>query len=66
MKTLNQFMGEAIELLPAEEINEDVLITEEDIIDSIVEALEGEQVTEEEFVEIYNMVVEQLSGEETS
>ena len=66
MKTLNQFMGEAIELLPAEEINEDVLITEEDIIDSIVEALEGEQVTEEEFVEIYNMVIEQLSGEETS
>jgi len=66
MKTLNQFMGEAIELLPAEEINEDVLITEDDIIDSIVEALEGEQVTEEEFVEIYNMVIENLSGEESS
>ena len=66
MKTLHQFMAEAVELLPAEEINEDVLITEEDIIDSIVEALEGEQVTEEEFVELYNMGVEQLSGEETS
>lgn len=66
MKTLHQFMAEAVELLPAEEINEDVLITEEDIIDSIVEALEGEQVTEEQFVEIYNQVVEQLSGEEAS
>jgi hypothetical protein len=66
MKTLHQFMAEAVELLPAEEINEDVLITEDDIIDSIVEALEGEQVTEEQFVEIYNQVVEQLSGEEAS
>ena len=45
MKTLHQFMAEAVELLPAEEINEDVLITEEDIIDSIVEALEGEQLS---------------------
>jgi hypothetical protein len=64
MKTLHQFMAEAVELLPAEEINEDVLITEDDIIDSIVEALDGEQVTEEQFVEIYNQVIEQLSGEE--
>jgi hypothetical protein len=64
MKTLHQFMAEAIELLPAEQVNEDVVITEEDVIDSIVEALEGEQVTEEQFVEIYNQVIEQLSGEE--
>ena len=63
MKTLNQFMGEALELRPTEQINEDVVITEEDIIESIAEVLGDETVTEEEFAQIYNMVVEQLSGE---
>jgi hypothetical protein len=64
MKTLHQFMAEAIETLPEEEPVQEKIVTEDDIIDGIVEALEGEQVTEEEFVEIYNMVIEQLSGEE--
>jgi hypothetical protein len=64
MKTLHQFMAEAIETLPEDEQVQENIITEDDIIDSIVEALDGEQVTEEEFVELYNRVVEQLSSEE--
>jgi hypothetical protein len=64
MKTLHQFMAEAIETLPEDEQVQETIITEDDIIDSIVEALEGEQVTEEEFQELYNRVVEQLSNQE--